>query len=437
MSHPALTMLKVWCACVLLYTVLPFQLVDRHVTAAGFVVLGLFLASFCLGSVAIRPAPFTALRPWRLPVDFSRTERVLTAMSVLTLLMTVIDISGKNVFDLGESYAARSDQASALMEGTASASSWAFQVGFLTYPAAFVYLVRAIVFDRHLRFGRLALFAVLPVLMSTLAMGGRAPLLYAILISGFAYGTRKVYLRRAGGSGTGDRAPGLSTFTKIIIGLLLALAMYYFVAVFIARAEVVGGAAGMFRVAEAIWGIGFRGAGSSWMFDVLGDEVNYMIFVFAWYIVQGLLMGNFLFSGYDGPMQWGVYGIDLVSALMRRVDGSLIARHFEALEQLGVYGFLPAAWGSLFVDLRYFGLLVAALWGALAALVYQHIRAGQDARWLLLAPFVTMGILFSFINTPIGFSNGLVTHFWMVVAFLLARQTGAPAAAPSPLVPTR
>ncbi len=37
---------------------------------------------------------------------------------------------------------------------------------------------------------------------------------------------------------------------------------------------------------------------------------------------------------------------------------------------------------SLFVDLRYFGLLAAAAWGALAALVYQRIRRGRDARWL-------------------------------------------------------
>ena len=38
------------------------------------------------------------------------------------------------------------------------------------------------------------------------------------------------------------------------------------------------------------------------------------------------------------------------------------------------------------------------------------------------AYFVTMGILFSFINTPIGFANGLVTHLWLLVAFVAARQ---------------
>lgn len=421
MSHPAIAMLKVWGACVLLYALLPFQLVNRQFTMEGLGVLALFLASFCIGTLVIRPALLAPGLAWRSAVDFRRTERVLAAVSMVTVLVMLLDMRDKSVFDLGESYAARSDQASALMEGAASSSSLAFQIGFLTYPASFVYLVRAIVFDRKLAFGRLALFAFLPILMTTLSMGGRAPLLYAILISGFAYGTRKHYLRRSGqANARAGAGRGLGSLAKLSIAAFLGISLYYFIAVFFTRAEVVGGVTGMFEVAETIWGISFRGAGSEWMFDTLGNEVTYLIFVFTWYVVQGLLMGNFLFSGYEGPMQWGVYGVDLVSALVRRIDGELIARNFDALDRLGIYGFLPAAWGSLFVDFRFFGLVVAALWGALVALVYQRIRRGQDARWLLMAPFVTMGILFSFINTPIGFSNGLVTHLWMFAAFLLA-----------------
>jgi hypothetical protein len=413
-------MLRVWAACCLLYAVLPFQLVDRQFTLGGLGVLLLFLTSFCLGTLAIRPVQPAQGAAWLHDIDFSRTERVLAAVSSITVLVMLLDMRDKNVFDLGESYATRSDQAAALMEGAASSSSLAFQIGFLTYPASFVYLVRAIVFDRKLRFGRLAVFAFLPILMTTLVMGGRAPLLYAILISGFAYGTRKLYLRRSG-QGRSHAGRGLGGLARIGITLFVAVSLYYFIAVFFTRAEVVGGVSGMFEVAETIWGISFRGAGSQWMFDLLGNEVTYLIFIFTWYVVQGLLMGNFLFSGYDGPMQLGVYGVDLVSALMRRLDGEQVARNFDALDRLGIYGFLPAAWGSLFVDFRFWGLAVAALWGALVAVVYQHIRRGRDARWLLMAPFITMGILFSFINTPIGFSNGLVTHFWMVVAFVMAR----------------
>jgi len=37
------------------------------------------------------------------------------------------------------------------------------------------------------------------------------------------------------------------------------------------------------------------------------------------------------------------------------------------------------------------------------------------------------------INTPIGFSNGFVTHLWMIAAFLTARPSlRAPASAPGP-----
>ena len=417
MRHPAISMLKVWAACILLYAVLPFHLVDKHLTVEGFVILFLFLGAFCVGTLLIKPVKRGPAGPQR--IDFSTTERLLAAAGVVTVLALLFDLRDKSVLDLTEAYDLRSDQASALMEGTASSSTVGFQIGFLTYPAAYVYLVRAIIFERRPNLTRLAAFGVLPVLMATVAMGGRAPLLYAILISMFALGTRKVFMRRQAPADTRRRR--LGPLALLAIGVIVVGALYYFIAVFFTRAEVVGGAPGMFKVAEEIWGIGFRGPMADLMFRALGDEVTYIIFIFNWYVVQGLMMGNFLFSDYHGPMQLGVYGVDLVSALMRRLDGALVARNFDALQQLGTYGFLPSAFGSLYVDLWFFGILVSGAWGVLTGLVYQRIRSARDSRWLVFAPFVTMGILFSFINTPIGFSNGLVTHAWMLAAFLSAR----------------
>ena len=182
----------------------------------------------------------------------------------------------------------------------------------------------------------------------------------------------------------------------------------------------------MFRVAETIWGVAFRGAAADLMFRVLGDEITYIIFIFNWYVVQGLPMSNILFSKYDGPMQFGVYGVDLISALVRRLDGALVARGFDSLQQLGTYGFLPSAFGSLYVDLWFYGIVVSGVWGTLAGLVYQRVRRGRDSRWLIFAPFVTVGILFSLMNTPIGFSNGLMTHLWVLLAFMSAKQVKAP-----------
>ena len=418
MRHPALSMLKVWAACILLYAALPFHLVDKHLTVEGFVILFLFLGAFCAGTLLIEPGRRVPAGPQR--IDFSSTERLLATAGVVTVIALLFDLRDKSVLDLAEAYDLRSDQASALMEGAASSSTVGFQIGFLTYPAAYVYLVRAITFERRPSLTRLAAFGVLPVLMATVAMGGRAPLLYAILISMFALGTRKVFMRRQ--APAGKRRRRLGPLALLSIGLIVAGALYYFVAVFFTRAEVVGGAPGMFKVAEEIWGIGFRGPMADLMFKALGDEVTYIIFIFNWYVVQGLMMGNFLFSDYHGPMQLGVYGVDLVSALVRRLDGALVARYFDALQQLGTYGFLPSAFGSLYVDLWFFGIGVSAVWGVLTGLVYQRIRSARDSRWLVFAPFVTMGILFSFINTPIGFSNGLVTHAWMLIAFLSSRR---------------
>ncbi len=410
-------MLKVWAGCILLYTVLPFYLVEKHLTLQGVVILVLFVGAFCLGTLFVKPRRRMPAEPPQL--DFSNTERLLAAASLIAIVSLLIDMQDKSIFDLAVSYELRSDQAAALMEGTESSSSMWFQIGFLTYPAGYAYLVRAIVFERRPSLRRLAAFGLLPVLMGTVAMGGRAPLLYAIVISLFAWGSRTIFMRRRY-PGTGRRKLGLTS--TLMIGALVIGALYYFVAVFFTRAEAVGGATGMFAVAEAIWGIGFRGPMADLMFRVLGDEVTYVIFIFNWYVVQGLPMSNILFSDYDGPMQLGVYGVDLISALVRRLDGALVARDFDALQDLGTYGFLPSAFGSLYVDLWFFGIVVSGVWGALAALVYQRIGSARDSRWLMLGPVVSMGILFSLINTPLGFSNGLVTHLWMVMAFISARQ---------------
>jgi hypothetical protein len=151
-----------------------------------------------------------------------------------------------------------------------------------------------------------------------------------------------------------------------------------------------------------------------------------MIFIFVWYLVQGLVMSNAIFTSYNGGMLLGGYGIDLAAALLRRVNGNFIADGYAVLLQMNTYGFLPSAFGSLYVDLKFFGLIPCLIWGWLAGKVYGQVKRGQDPRWLLIVPFVTVGIFFSLINTPIGFSNGFVTHLWLVAAFLTAKVVRRP-----------
>ena len=423
MTHPALLMIQVWVACALLYAALPFHLVDKELTLAGALVMSLFLISFCFGALTFDSiAPPRSRRSTRWQIDFSRTDAWLAGAGAISIVAFLLDLRDKSVIDLTLAYELRSNTAGALQDGEASSTGLAFQIGFLTYPAAYVYAVRMVVFNHRIPILRTVAFGVLPVLLATMAMGGRSPLLYGIVVSMLAVGTRSLYLNGIKQRQGKTRNANVGVYKILGIAAVAVGAMSYFVAVFFVRADLLGGGAGMFKVAEEVWGIGFRGPLADTMFDALGQEWTYIVFVFNWYVVQGLLMANFVFSDYQGPMQWGVYGIDLVSALVRRFDGPLIAGYFDALQRIGIYGFYPSAWGSLYVDLWLFGLVASAIWGALAGRVYCNVKLGRDSRWLLAAPFVTMGIVFSFINTPIGFANGLVTHLWLMVAFLTGRQ---------------
>jgi hypothetical protein len=205
-------------------------------------------------------------------------------------------------------------------------------------------------------------------------------------------------------------------------GILVAalMALNYFVEVFIIRAGAAG-AEGMFDAIADTWGVTFDGPMADAMKSTLGVGNTYLIFAFAWYLVQGIVISNVLFSSYGGAPQLGAYGIELVNAAVRRIDGSLISHVSFDLLDINVLGFLPSAFGTLYVDYWFFGLAVCAIWGNLAALVYKKVRTSSDGRWALVAPFIVQGVAFSVINTPFGLTNGFVTHSWILVVFLLAR----------------
>lgn len=434
--HPAALMLLTWLACIAVFLVLPFRLEGRAVSLYGFLVLGLFIGAFCLAALAAaRPQPQRP-RPPGVAVDFRLTDRILITAAVIAGLASIIDIQGSNVLNLAEAYQARSDRAGALLAGGESESTLWFQIAFLTYPAGYIYLIREIGFRPKPVLWRVAAFGLLPVVLTSLAMGGRAPLFYAFLMLVFGYLIRAQVFpmarqaarqRRA----TRQRAFRLGPASKAGVALVGIVAAIYFVQVFFARADVVGGVEGMFGVAELSWGVSFNGYMSGLYYNLFGADGTYLIFIFAWYMVQGLIMSNAIFTDYDGPMMMGTYGVDLVSALMRRINGEFVADGFAVLLDMNTYGFLPSAFGSLFVDFKYFGLLPCLIWGWLAGKVYGEIKRGADPRWLMVGPFVTLGIYFSLINTPIGFSNGFVTHLWLVAAFITAGVTLRGAAQPA------
>jgi oligosaccharide repeat unit polymerase len=419
-DHPAMSMIKVWIFCILLYTILPFQLESRVMTVVGFGMLFLFIATFCGGALLASPPLRQDVSTVETKIDFRLTDFILKSAAVVALLAFTIDVLNSGIVDLAASYQDRSDRANDLLLGAQSSSSLAFQIGFLFYPACYVLLLREIGFKLKPSISLASSLGLLPVLLATLSLGGRAPLFYALLMIAFGFSIRKQVF--GVDVGTGINLPGgrIGAGFKVLAAVSVVAATVYFIQVFFVRAESVGGAQGMFDIARESWGVNFNGYLSGFMFAVFGDEITYLIFIFAWYLVQGLVMSNVLFTEYGTPAQLGIYGVDLVAAVMRRVNGDLVAEGFSTLLNLNTYGFLPSAFGSLYVDFLVLGLLFAALWGWLAGVVYRNIKRGRDPRWLLLGPFVSLGIFFSLINTPIGFSNGLMTHFWMLVAFFTA-----------------
>lgn len=433
--HPALLMLLVWAICIGLFYALPFQLENRSLSVYGFLILSLFIATFCGAALLAGPIRPQAPRVSKVTLDFKNTDRLLIIVSIISLIAFVLDVRDRDLLDFSAAFEDRDARAQALMAGTASESSIWFQIGFFCYPAAFTYLVREIAFRARPKAFDIFAFGILPTLMGSLVTGGRSPLLYAIILAVYAYNLRKQLFARA--APVAQRRPRrpqttepprrkaavlkLGPWSKGALGIISALAMVYFVQVFVARADFVGGIESVFGIAKLYWGVSFVGPLADLMFDVLGFDTTYLIFVFGWYSVQGFVMSNVIFTEYDGPMLMGAYGIDLGSALFRRLNPGFLADGFAGLASINTYGFIPSAFGSLYVDLKFLGLLPAALWGWISGRVYRRVREGSDPRWLMLVPFVVIGIVFSVVNTPLGFSNGFMIHFWLLVGFLLIK----------------
>lgn len=438
--HPAALMLLTWISAYIIFVVLPFSLVGRVMTLYGYLIQAVFLAVFCAGAMAAsRPLPQRRRDP-ALTINFRQADQVLMIVCALGVAVLSLDmIQGGNLFDLAAAYAQRSDRATDLLQGAESDSSIFFQIGFLLYPAGYVFLVREIAFKPRPTPLRIAL-GMAPVVMAALAMGGRGPLFFLVVFAIYAYNLRKQVFPRApvrrAASGhpaltAGARGPArrrISPFRfgpgfKIAMAAIAGLAMVYFVQVFITRADAIGGVEMMFGAVGQRWGVSFNGHFSNLFYSTLGVDGTYMVFVFAWYWVQGIVMSNQIFTDYDGPMLFGTYGVDLISAAMRRINGEYVADGFATLLQMNVYGFVPSAFGSLYVDFKFFGLLPCFAWGWLAGVVYRKVKTGLDPRWLLLVPFVSVGVVMSLNNTPIGLSNGLMLHIWLLTAFFLSRST--------------
>ena len=416
-THPAITMIQVWALCVLAFVVLPFELVNRTLSWWGFLMLAVFIAAFCVGgvfkSIQVQWAGRARTALPMMGINFGRAEWLLIGASVAATALFAYEVYTGAFLNLEETWQVRSDRASDLMLGRESESSIAFRIAFLLYPAAIVYIAFEVILKQVPQLWRLAAFGGLPVVLASLIMGGRSPLLLALAVAFVSFRVRqKLHSPEKQVRKRLSPRAVLIAAALVVAGLV---ALKYFIRVFVVRAETAGGFGAMLDVAESSWGITFA---DNWFLALVGDEISYLIFAFSWYMVQGLVMANVLFTDYVGPPHYGVYGVELITGVMRRVNGDFVADRFYSLTELNTYGFFPSAFGTLYVDLGYGGIFASFVWGYIAALTYQRCRERVDPRWFLVAPIVLVGIFFSFISTPLGFSNGAMMHIWLVVAFL-------------------
>lgn len=422
-SHPGILILKVWALALSVLIILPFSLAGRVIYWQGYGILICFLVAFCLGSITKihlrRPLDKHQARH----LSFVRADFLLMTLGVISICVFTIELLRSGGWSMSVAYESRSSQAQALLHGGLSNSSLWFKVGFLTYPASLVYLVRVLVFDPKLRFGRIIVFGVAPAVLAAATMGGRSPLFLIISLSVISYAVRRRVDLINVTTNRGRKRSDLGLFSKFVVAGGLVAAAVYAINVFIERASAQGGLDVMFSVAEDLWGVTFSGFGFEIAADIFGPGPLFIIFVLSWYFVQGIVISSSVLANYNGPALLGVYGIDLASALARRIDAEETARRFNYLLELDTYGFFPSAFGTLFVDFSYAGILITFGWGAFAGLVHRRFRFGRDPRWRLFAPFTVFGICISIINTPLGFGNGFVMYVWLFIVFFLIRTT--------------
>ncbi len=412
-------MLGVWGLCLTAFALLPYQLLDRELTAHGLAMLVTFIGFYLVGTLLVPTRQHASNVVPSIPIDATKAENWLMVATLLANVFFILDAKDKSIFDLAIAYELRSGTADALLRADTSSSSLWFQLAFLFYPAGYVFTAVHALYAPRVQIWKIAVFGLLPIILATLSMGGRNPIFYALIVVWLVFRERRKIVHLAAQD---KKISNLRKWSLRFAWFVVLVALFeFFVTVFMVRAGTAGGATEMFMHAEQVWGVGFRGPMSGVIFTIFGEDISYLIFIFSWYLVQGFVISNYLFSGYDGPLQIGAYGIDLFSALMRRLDPDRLAEGFNSLLTLGTYGFLPSAWGSLYVDFGFFGIIFCVIWGAFTALCYRRIVLQRREDWLLIGPFVSMGIVFSIINTPLGFTNGFVTHAWLLGAFLLLK----------------
>jgi hypothetical protein len=348
---------------------------------------------------------------------------IVAAFLVVGALGAVLQAFGKAgdvaAMDLESIYRLRLERAEDLMRGRASSSRLASIVGFATYPACIVGICATFRWFEHARapLRVLAVAASVAVVCMTLVSGGRGTLfLLGLLLAGAGV------LRRLAG------LPWIPWDRAIRVAVLLAICgfiAYSSVLWKVRSSESSMDAERFLEYARDAWGMQLR----PWFQDafggLLGAEGVRAAACRAFYMTQSLSVLERVLAVPALQPMLGLYEVDVLAGAVRllgsRAD-AFLADSNAALESAKVYGFFAGAWGGLVVDFGIVGAFIAAgAWGALAGRSWRAAVLAPDAPASLFAAFWLAASAWSFVSSPIGFSNAALVLAWFAAFALVAR----------------
>ena len=169
--HPSILMVIVWISALAIFLILPFDLTYRSIEPLGLLIALVFIFAFCLGGF-LRTI-YLPQAPVFIPEEpiFKYSDLFLKILATIGSISMGTELILSHGADLELAYIKRSNQANAMLYGGISQSSMLFKIGFICYPAGYVYLVRCLIFDTQPRWLVIIIFGIAPSILAGLAMG--------------------------------------------------------------------------------------------------------------------------------------------------------------------------------------------------------------------------------------------------------------------------
>lgn len=430
---PSLAMIYTWMIWLLMYVLSPFY----YTTPVNFstaIAIVVSITAFVIGDVlsgSVLEKKSSSLSTFKQntfnfeQISSPKLDRLIRNCAIIGLIgagaivFIKVVISGLD-FSGGVS-GARLQRANDVLKGNAESSSVLLYPALLAFPfgtAAFLsgLLNPNILSKEALTWSRIALIAPIAV---TVVSGGRGGILHVLLMafSGIALG---IYSNRA----TNKPLPNLSIGKFPII--IFAAFVVYSVYIFEDRRDVTG--ANNFLASIDSWRNNYGIYPADWLLNLVEHgilEGNWLLNIMQsyYYFTHGPSMFAKIFENSSmsiGPY-YGQYQIGLLPALIDKFlpNLSLSEKMFTETVQVGVAGVFPSAWGMIYFDFGFLGIIIEPfILGWLARIVYHKAIYEQIGGTDLIFCFVLASILLSPMIAPFGFSD---SSFTAIAMFYVSR----------------